>query len=268
MPTRVTEGAGIRRPHGGRGGRRWSRNSTLPFWPVMGDGVEPTRVNPTSAPAAATSSSTRACTAGSRMTPLRTSSRPASNCGFTSATTSAPSRRTAATAGRIWRSEMNETSMTTMSTGPGQIGERQMPGVEVLDDDDARIVAQPPVELPVADVERDDARGAALQQHVGEAAGRGADVERLAAGDGDAEGVERVRELQAAAADVGVVRREQRRRRRRHRPACRPWSPARRPRSPGRRGSTRLGALARGREAACRPRADRGGGEACGQVVR
>ena len=124
---------------------------------------------------------TRACTAGSRMTPLRTSSRPASNCGFTSATTSAPRRSSGGTTGRIWRSEMNDTSMMTMSTGPGRSRERQAAGVEVLDDDDARVVAQRPVELAVADVERDDARRAALQQHVGEAAGRGADVERLAA---------------------------------------------------------------------------------------
>ena len=113
--------------------------------------------------------------------------------------------------------------MVTMSTGPGQIGRRQVPGVEVLDDDHARVVAQRPVDLPVADVERDDARGAALQQHVGEAAGRGADVERLAPVDGDAEGVERVRELEPAAADVRMIGREQRRRRRRRRPACPPW---------------------------------------------
>ena len=38
-------------------------------------------------------------------------------------------------------------------------------------------VRRRPVELPVPDVERDDARRAALQQHVGEAAGRRADVE-------------------------------------------------------------------------------------------
>ena len=44
--------------------------------------------------------------------------------------------------------------------------------------------------------------GAALEQAVGEAAGRGADVERAAAGDGDAERVERVGELDAAAGDV------------------------------------------------------------------
>ena len=39
-------------------------------------------------------------------------------------------------------------------------------------------VRSSPVELAVADVERDDAGGAPLQQDVGEAAGRRADVER------------------------------------------------------------------------------------------
>ena len=52
--------------------------------------------------------------------------------------------------------------------------------VDAFADDDARIGAQPPVELAAADVERDDAGGAALQQDVGEAAGRRADVERAA----------------------------------------------------------------------------------------
>ena len=44
----------------------------------------------------------------------------------------------------------------------------------------------------MGDVERDHARGAALQQAVGEAAGRGADVEAGAPGDVDRERVERV----------------------------------------------------------------------------
>ena len=70
--------------------------------------------------------------------------------------------------------------MVTMSTGPGRSRRLKVARVEVLDDDDARIVAQRPVDLPVADVERDDARRAALQQDVGEAAGGRADVERLA----------------------------------------------------------------------------------------
>ena len=107
-----------------------------------------------------------------------------------------------------------------------EVGERQMARVEVLDDDDARVVAQPPVELPVADVERDDARRAALQQHVGEAAGRGADVERLAPRTAMLKCVERVRELEAAAADVRMVRRDERDLGLTGRPRCLPWSPA------------------------------------------
>ena len=60
---------------------------------------------------------------------------------------------------RMWRSEMNDTSMVTMSTrSRGRSASVRVPRVEVLDDDDARVVAQLPVELAVADVERDDAR--------------------------------------------------------------------------------------------------------------
>ena len=102
-----------------------------------------TRVNPTSAPAAATSATTRACTAGSRMTPLRTSPRPASNCGFTSATTSAPAREQR----RQRRQDLPQRDERDVdddeSTGPRQIGRRQVARVEALDDDDARVVAQP-----------------------------------------------------------------------------------------------------------------------------
>ena len=56
-------------------------------------------------------------------------------------------------------------------------------------------------ELPVADVDRDDPRGAALEQAVGEAAGRGAEVEAIEAGHVERDGVERVRELHPAARD-------------------------------------------------------------------
>ena len=48
----------------------------------------------------------------------------------------------------------------------------------MLEDDDARIGAQPPIELAVSHVERDDLTGATLEQHVGEAASRRADVQR------------------------------------------------------------------------------------------
>ena len=94
---------------------------------------------------------------------------------------------------------MNETSQVTRSGANGSSVE--LAGVRALEHGHARVVAQPLVELAVADVERDHARGAALEQDVGEAAGRGADVERVTPGRVDAELVERVRELVAAARD-------------------------------------------------------------------
>ena len=58
------------------------------------------------------------------------------------------------------------------------------------------------MQLPVADVERDHARRAALQEDVGEPAGRRTDVEAVEAGDVEPERVERVRELVPRARDV------------------------------------------------------------------
>ena len=55
------------------------------------------------------------------------------------------------------------------------------------------------------DVDRVDARGATLQQHVGEPAGRGPDVERDAAGRVDPEAIQPVRELDAAPRNPGMV---------------------------------------------------------------
>ena len=69
----------------------------------------------------------------------------------------------------------------------GQVRGLEAAGVEPLDHGHARILAQPQVDLPVGDVERGHPGGAALQQAVGEAAGRGADVEAVAPGDVDAE---------------------------------------------------------------------------------
>ena len=108
---------------------------------------------------------------------------------------------------------MNDTSIVTRSNSRASGGKcigRQVTRVRPFEDDHSRIAAQPPVELAVADVERDDARGAVPQQDVGEAPGRGADVERRAACDGDAEGVERMVQLEPAAADVGMIGDEER----------------------------------------------------------
>src|SRR5207248_331812 len=68
--------------------------------------------------ATATTASARAAT--SRTIPPRpTASRPASNCGLTSATTSPAGRRWASEGGRARRSEMKDTSATMRSTGSG-----------------------------------------------------------------------------------------------------------------------------------------------------
>ena len=64
--------------------------------------------------------------------------------------------------------------------------------------------AQGGVELVAADIDGVDMGGIPPQQHVGEAAGRSADIEAGQAGGVEAEGVERRRELETAAGDVGV----------------------------------------------------------------
>ncbi len=67
----------------------------------------------------------------------------------------------AASGGRMWR-ERDERHVDGDDAGRalerGDVGGGQVPRVDALDHDDARIAAQPPVQLAVADVERDDAR--------------------------------------------------------------------------------------------------------------
>src|SRR5581483_12107781 len=66
--------------------RRWRKNSRLPEAPVMGDGVIAIRYRPIAAAAAVTPAIAASWISGSVTTPPRpTSSRPASNCGLTSA---------------------------------------------------------------------------------------------------------------------------------------------------------------------------------------
>src|SRR5581483_11473079 len=79
---------------------------------------------------------------------------------------------------------------------------RERSCIHALEHGHAFVVADLRVELPVADVERDHAPGSTLQQHVGEASCRGAEVERVEPAHVDAEGVERVRELVPGAGDV------------------------------------------------------------------
>ena len=155
--------------------------SRLPAGPGSPLGAKPITRAAERPPHAATAATASRRSAGSRTTPpLPTRSRPTSNCGLTIARQSnSRRRRSASTAGSTFVSEMNETSITIREGGTGAAASHG-PRVDALDHRDPRIVAQPVVELAVGDVERDHARCAALQQAVGEAAGRGADVERAA----------------------------------------------------------------------------------------
>src|SRR5262245_42596497 len=74
--------------------------------------------------------------------------------------------------------------------------------VRALDHHDPGVVPQPRMELAVAHVERDHVRGAVLQQTVGEAACRRADVESARSRDVDVEVRQRVLELLAATGDI------------------------------------------------------------------
>ena len=80
-----------------------------------------------------------------------------------------------------------------------------MAGVHPLVDDDARILPQFPGELAMSDIDGVNPRRAARQQHVGKAAGRGADVEGRLAIDRDPEMIEGMGELDAPARHPGMV---------------------------------------------------------------
>jgi len=79
-----------------------------------------------------------------------------------------------------------------------------VPGID--DDLDPRIGAQAGIDQPIADVDRGDVRRAALEQAVGEAAGRGADVEAAQPHGLQPEVVERGRELAPGARDERLRR--------------------------------------------------------------
>ena len=123
----------------------------------------------------------------------------------------------ATAAGRILRSEMNEQSITARSAGANgwrKSGGGQMARVGFFHHHDARVLAQFPGELALADVHGKNLGRAVLEQAIGEPAGGGAEVERDQAGHVQLKMSQRVFELVAAAADVffagvegeGVVR--------------------------------------------------------------
>ena len=149
----------------------------------------------------------RSCTAGSRTTPpLPTSPRPTSNCGLISAT-SAGARRGQRQRRRQHRFEADEAGVADHEVDRlRDLGARQVARVGLLQHRRRADRCAASRRAGPARRRRIDLGGAVRQQHVGEAAGRGADVEadeRRARSRPNA--VERMRELQAAARHPGMV---------------------------------------------------------------
>ncbi len=149
------------------------------------------------------SASTSRWTAGSRTTPpLPTCSRPASNCGLTSTRPAVAGAGDSSTGPRATVREMNDTSAVT---NDGANGRRSaLRGARWCAPAPSRAdrLAQAVVELAVAHIDGNHARGAALQQPVDEAAGGAAQVENVFARDGTLENAQGMVELVAAARDV------------------------------------------------------------------
>ena len=72
---------------------------------------------------------------------------------------------------------MKLASQTRASMGSGMVVARQVAGVGLFVDHDARVGAELPGELAVADIDGMDVGGAVGEQDVGEASGGGADVQ-------------------------------------------------------------------------------------------
>ncbi len=167
----------------------------------MGDSVAPVTVKPAAARATFTSSTVRSRTASSRTTPRSVSSWADSNCGFTRPMKMVPGRLKRGKRGASAARPMKDTSMTMRSKGAPRAAGSASLIVGALEDGYPRILADLPGELAVVHIERRHARGAGLQQAVGEAAGGRADVQAVHTVDALPEGVQRPLELLAAAGD-------------------------------------------------------------------
>ncbi len=104
---------------------------------------------------------------------------------------------------------MNETSMVTMPGGPSRAATSAAVRKRALTPSTRRTrgsVRSLQCSWPRPTSMATTRRAPRVEQHVGEAAGRGADVESRGGRDVEAEGVERVRELHAAAAGPRMIR--------------------------------------------------------------
>src|SRR5262249_55062396 len=107
---------------------------------------------------------------------------------------------------RQYRREANEARVASDDVDRlGDIGAGQVARVAPFKDYNPGILAQLPGELAMTDIDGVRLPDAARQQHLGEAAGRGPDIERDVSLDLDREVVKRVDELDAAARHPGMI---------------------------------------------------------------
>ena len=162
----------------------------------------PPRRGPPPAPGRAPPRRARCPPCRRRRAPPRTAASPARSAG-------APGLPNAGSTGSTSRSEMNETSMTIRSTRSGKRsgGASRMFTRSSTRTRGSEAIFQSSCPCPTStQVTR---AAPALQQAVGEAAGRGADVQRRQPARVDPEDVQRVRQLEPAARHVGHRRRPQ-----------------------------------------------------------
>ena len=116
---------------------------------------------------------------------LEAAARPASNCGLTNSTRSAPAAATGTGEGGDDAAQRDEREvrhderarLRTQASAACMVGGVERARVDALEDDHAAVAAQARVELAVADVDRVDVGGAALEEAVGEATGGGTRIE-------------------------------------------------------------------------------------------
>ncbi len=144
------------------------------------------------------------------MPPLPMCSRPTSNCGLIRITASALGAISASGASSTFSTETKLTSETRRSIGSGIERSVEVAAVHPFEADHPGVVAEALVQLVVADIDGVDPRRAAFQQHLGEAAGRGAEVEAGHPRRLDAAGLETRNELESGARDIaggGIIER-------------------------------------------------------------
>ena len=169
------------------------------------------------------------------MPPLPTASRPNSNCGFTSATSQAPGAASLSAAGSALVRLIKLTSATIAPTGPSMVPASRLlasvPSSATTRGSPRNLTCN--WSLPTSTAKT---RAPALQQHLGEASGRGANIERDEALRVEAEAVQRGCELEPAAGDEGRGTRRRPRGLRQDRAAPLASAPSRPRRSPRRGG--------------------------------